>query len=159
MAQMTNLLVKDDASTPKEWTLEPITDVPSPCWRASEAGVPVDGQPRLTVSLDKLKNGGYKATAKLEVPTMETLGASGTSAGYVAPPKTAYVTTVIITMFADKRSVIADRVNALRMAVGIVQGASSTTATGTLANNAAGDAWKGSTALITRFFSALVLPN
>jgi hypothetical protein len=155
---MTNLLVKDDG-TPTEFTLSPVTDTPFPLWRASVADVPVDGQPRLTFSIERVKSGDYKATAKLEVPVMETLGASGTSAGYVAPPAVAYVTTVIVTMFCSTRSTLADRANALRMAVGICQGASSTTNTGTLANNAAADAWKDSTLPVTQAFISLLQPN
>jgi len=157
MATATNLLVKDDAGTPKEWTLQPISSNP-PYWRANDASIPIDGEPRLTFTVDEVKT-GYKVTAKLEVPTMETLGASGTSAGYVAPPKVAYVTSVIITMFADTRSTIADRMNALRMAVGVVQGASSVTATGTLSNTAAGGAWTASTAPGPQLFNSLVLPS
>jgi len=156
---MTNILVKDDAGTPKEFTLIPVSDTPIPFWRTNEASVPLDGQVRLYTSIDKQKNGSYKITVKLEVPTMETLGASGTSSGYVAPPKVAYVTPLIITMFADKRSTAADRMNTLRMGIGIVQGATSTTATGTLANTAAGGGWTASTAPIPTLFNGLILPN
>lgn len=159
MAQMANFLVKDDASTPKEWTFVPITDTPVPFWRANDAAIPLSGEPRLTFASIKLKNGGYKVTAKLELPTMETLGASGTSAGYVAPPKVAYVTTCIFTMFVDARSTSQDRSNALRMLVGILQGASSTTATGTLANNGAGQAFLNSTLPGPSLYSGLILPN
>lgn len=159
MAQMANFLVKDDAATPKEWTLVPITDTPNPFWRGNDASIPIEGQPRLNFTVDSVKDGGYKVTAKLEVPTMETLGASGTSAGYVAPPKVAYVTTCIFTMFVDRRSTIADRMNALRLIVGVLQGSSSTTATGTLANNAAGGAWTASTAPGPQLFNGLILPN
>ncbi len=159
MPAMTNLLVKDDAATPKEWTLVPVTDTPNPLWRANDGSLPLEGQPRLTLSQEKLKNGNYKLTAKLEVPVMETLGVSGTSAGYVAPQKVAYITPVFITMFADKRSTIADRANALRLAVGLVQGATSTTATGTLTNASAGQAWTGSSAPLPQFFTQLIQPN
>lgn len=159
MANMTNILVKDDAATPKEWTLQPITDTPVPFWRGADANTPIEGQPRLTFETVKLKNGSYKITAKIEVPVMETLGASGTSAGYVAPPKVAYVTTCIFTMFADRRSTQGDRMNSLKMAVGVLQGASATTATGILANTAAGGAWTASTAAAPLMFNALVLPN
>lgn len=158
MGAMTNLLVKDDG-TPTEFTLQPITDSPFPHWRAAVANVPVDGQPRLTFSIEKVKSGDYKVTAKLEVPTMETLGASGTSAGYVAPPQVAYVTTGIVTMFASSRSTTADRANCLRMVIGILQGASSATNTGILANNAAADAWKNSVLPITQAFISLIQPN
>lgn len=159
MAIMTNLLVKDDATTPKEWTLIPITDNPFPQWRANDASIQVEGQPRFSEIVEKLKNGNYKVTAKLELPVMETLGASGSSAGYVAPPKVAYVTTVIFTMFADRRSTIADRANAYKMMIGIMQGASSTTATGTLTNTSAGDVWKNSTHPAPFTFTGLVIPS
>lgn len=159
MGAMTNLLVKDDAATPKEWTLVPVSDTPNPVWRGNDAGVPIGGQPLLTLSSDRTNSGAYKLTAKLEVPVMETLGASGTSAGYVAPPKVAYVTTVIVTMFADPRSTIADRANAEKLMVGVLQGSSSTTNTGILANNAAGDAWKNSVLPGPQFFTQAVVPN
>lgn len=158
MGAMTNLLVKDDG-TPTEFTLVPVTDTPNPLWRANVANVPVDGQPRLTFSQERVKSGDYKVTAKLEVPVMETLGASGTSAGYVAPPAVAYVMVGITTLFAPARSTTADRANTLRMLVGILQGASSTTNTGILANNAAADAWKNSTLPITEAFTKLLAPN
>ncbi len=159
MSAMANLLVKDDASTPVEITFIPVTDTPNPFWRAAIAGVPFDGQPRFTVVLERVKSGAYKYTLKLEVPVMETLGASGTSAGYVAPPKVAYVNTIIITMFADARSTIADRANLLKLGVGLVQGAGAVTGGGTLSNTAAGDAWKNSTAPMPLVFTQGVLPN
>lgn len=159
MPAMTNILVKDDAATPKEWTLIPVTDTPNPFWRANDSAIPLDGQPRLNVSMQQLKNGSYKITAKLEVPTMETLGASGTSAGYVAPPKTAYVTTCIFTMFADRRSTSQDRSNTLKMIIGILQGASATTATGILAQTAAGSAFLNSALVAPQAFTSVILPN
>jgi len=159
MSAMTNILVKDDAATPKEWTLIPVGDDP-PAWRANDTAIPLMGQPRLTVTdPEQLKSGDWKVTAKLEVPVMETLGASGTSAGYVAPPSVAYVTTYIFTMFASSRSTLTDRANGLKMMIGVLQGASSTTATGVLANTAAGSAWASSVLPITQFFTGLVVPN
>jgi len=159
MAAMTNLLVKDDASTPVEMTLVPITDTPQPIYRGNAAGVPIDGQMRVTFTQEKLKSGSYRIVIKTEVPVMETLGASGTSAGYVAPPKVAYVITAITTLFADKRSTIADRANAVRMHVGLIQGAGASTGGGTLANTAAGDAWKNSSAAGPQHLINMVLPN
>jgi hypothetical protein len=159
MAAMTNILVKDDAATPTEFTLLPVSDNPNALWRSSIAGVPLEGQIRFSLSTEQLKNGSYKLSAKLEVPVMETLGASGTSSGYVAPPKVAYVDPVIVTMFADRRSTSADRMNVLKMMVGLLQGASSTTNTGILANNAAGSAWGNSVLPVPYFFNAAVQPN
>lgn len=159
MGAMTNLLVKDDATTPIEITLVAVTDTPNPFWRAAIAGVPFEGQPRLTMSSEKVKSGAYKISAKLEVPVMETLGASGTSAGYVAPPKVAYTNTVIATAFWDARSTAADRANATKLMVGVLQGASSTTATGVLNQASAGDAWKNSVLPIVVAFTQMVLPS
>lgn len=159
MSAMTNILVKDDAGTPKEFTLYPITDTPIPLWRGSDASTPLEGQPRLSGSAEKMKNGAYKITAKLEIPVMETLGASGTSAGYVAPPKVAYVNTGIITLFCDKRSTTQDRANLLKMLIGIAQGASSTTATGVLSQTAAGGAFLASGLVFPTLFRDLIVPN
>jgi hypothetical protein len=62
-------------------------------------------------------------------------------------------------MFADPRSTVADRANALKLHIGSLQGASATTATGILSNTAAGDAWKNSVLPIPQMFSTVVLPN
>lgn len=159
MAAMANILIKDDAAAPVEITFLPITDTPSPYYRGNIAGVPLAGQPRLTLTSEDVKSGALKLTAKLEVPVMETLGASGTSAGYVAPPKVAYVNSAIFTQFVDPRSTIADRSNLLKLALGFLQGASATTATGILANTAAGDAFKNSALPGPQFFANVVIPN
>lgn len=159
MSAMTNILVKDDATSPAEFTLVPVTDTPNPMWRGNAAGVPVDGQIRASCLQEKLKNGSYRVMVKTEVPVMETLGASGTSAGYVAPPKVAYTNTIIITAFFDKRSTIADRANLVKMGLGLCQGASSTTATGTLSNTAAGDVWKNSVLPFVYHLINMIVPN
>jgi len=157
MGAMTNLIVKDDAAVAK--TFEPITDNPVPFWREITATAPLEGAARLTCSIAKTKDGGSKVTLKLEVPVMETLGSAGTSVGYVAPPKVAYVTTAIFTMFVDRRSTQTDRINAFRMAVGLLQGATSTVDTGTLVNSAVTGNWAASTAPLVTFFKSLVQPN
>lgn len=159
MGAMTNLLVKDDAATPVEFTLIPVTDTPNPFWRSAVAGVPFDGQLRLNCLSEVVKSGDRKYTFKLEVPVMETLGASGTSAGYVAPPKVAYVNTCIFTMFASARSTRQDRANTLKLLIGILAGATSATATGTLDGASAGDSWKNSTAPGPQTFVDGIIPN
>jgi len=159
MGAMTNLLVKDDATSPVEFTLIPVTDTPAPFWRTAIAGVPFEGQIRLTLLTDTVKSGDRKSTFKLEVPVMETLGASGTSAGYVAPPRVAYTNTCIFTMFSAARSTRQDRSNTLKLLVGVLAGASSTTATGTLDGASAADAWKNSTAPGPQVFVDGIYPN
>jgi hypothetical protein len=148
---MANILLKDDSNPLVEYTLVPITNS-RPKWRAQVTGVPVDGQ--ITVeqlSNIKLADGNYRRVLKLEVPVMETLGASGTSAGYVAAPKVAYRIPMTLSMIVDQRSVIADAANALKFMIGLIAGASSTTATGTLDGTSAADAVKSGTGPITRF--------
>lgn len=145
MATSANILVKDDAATPKEWTLTPVTGSPANLWRANDVAIPLEGEPRLWCTTEQLKSGDYKVTAKLELPVMETLGASGTSAGYVAPPKVAYTEVAIFTMFHNRRSTVADRANTLRMMVGFLQGAGVTTGTGSMDNTDAGGTFTGAT--------------
>jgi hypothetical protein len=160
MAAMTNLLIKDDTvTTPVEFTFLPVTDTPNPVWRTSIAAVPIAGQHRLTLEYVAQKNGGYKLSSKLEACVLETLGASGTSAGYVAPPKVAYVTTGIFSMFVDARSTSQDRANCLKMLLGWLSGASSTTATGILNQASAGNAFVNSVLPGPAFYTALNLPN
>jgi hypothetical protein len=159
MATMTNILVKDDATTPVEYTFVPISDNPDPLWRTAIAGVPLDGQMRLTASSRKQKNGSFKITCKLEVPVMETLGASGTSSGYVAPPKTAYVNTGIFTMFVDKRSTIADRANVLKMIAAFMCGNAAATNAGMSPITATGDSFKNSAQPMPLMVTNLITPS
>lgn len=154
MSQMANILLKDDSNPLVEHTLVPVT-ASRPLWRTQTPGVPVDGQ--ITTELvanQRLASGAYRRVFKTEVPVMETLGASGTSAGYVAPPKVAFKIPVTTTMVVDPRATIADCANAAKLHAGAIAGASSTTATGTLDGASAADAWKSGTGPITRFFVA-----
>lgn len=151
MSAMANILIKDDSNPLVEFTIVPISNA-RPKWRAQVTGVPIDGQ--LTVELLanlKLADGNFRRVLKLEVPVMETLGASGTSAGYVASPKVAYRIPMTVSMIVNQRSVIADCANALKFLIGLLAGASSTTATGTLDGTSAADAVKSGTGPITRF--------
>lgn len=160
MSAMTNLLVKDDTiTTPVEFTLNPVSDNPAPFWRAAVSGVPLDGQIRVTLMSQENVKTGVKMSVKLEVPVMETLGASGTSTGYVAPAKVAHVVTCIFTMFSSSRATSQNRADALKMVLGLLQGSSATTATGILANTAAGNAFVDSTLPITQAFTKLIRPN
>jgi hypothetical protein len=158
MAAMTNLLVKDDASTRVEQTLVPITDTPKPLWRSQMSNVPFEGQVTLEAGQEVLKSGDRKFTLKLALPSMETLS-SGTSAGYVAAPSVAYEDVVYVNFIASKRGTVDSRANLLSILVGLLQGATSTTATGTLSQASAGGAFKGSAAPMPQFLINGVLPN
>jgi hypothetical protein len=159
MGAQTNILVKDDAATPVEYTFVPAGDSPDSVWRTNIAAVPFEGQMRATFSDQRLGNGDWKRQIKLEVPVMETLGASGTSGGYVAPPKVAYTETLFFTHISSKRSTVADRANLLKIALGFLQGASSTTSTGTLDQASAGDAFKNAATPGPLFITAGIRPN
>lgn len=159
MSAMTNLLVKDDTvTTRQEFTFIPVTDTPRPLWRAAISGVPLDGQPSIEFDVVKVK-AGYKASLKVDVPVMEQLGTAGSAAGYVAPAKVAYVDSFFGTMIVSERSTLQNRADLLAIAVGLLQGASSTTATGTLDQASAGNAFVGSTAPVTSAFVQLIKPN
>lgn len=152
MANMANILVKDDSNPLVEFTLVPVTNN-RPKWRSQITGVPTDGQ--ITVEQlanEKLKSGDYRRVMKVQVPIMETLGTSGTSAGYQAAPKVAYVETYTISNVSPARAVTADAANALKIVIGLIAGAGSTTAAGTLDGTSAADAVKGHAGPMVRFF-------
>lgn len=152
MAAMANILIKDDANPLVEATLVPVTNA-RPKWRAMLAGVPVDGQ--ITVEQlvnEKLADGSYRQVLKLEVPVMETLGTAGTSAGYVAPQKVAFKIPCTVSVVRNFRATDAMMANVVKFALGLLGGASATTATGTLNGTSAADAVKNGTGPITRFF-------
>lgn len=152
MAAMTNILVKDDSNPLVEFTFVPVSSN-RPKWRAQTSGVPIDGQPTIELLVnEKLPDGNYKRVMKLEVPELETLGTAGTSAGYVAPQKVAFRTPWTISTVANQRSTTASMANSMKLVNGLMQGATSVTATGTLNQASAADAWKNSTAPIPRFF-------
>lgn len=151
--QIDNILVKDDSNPLVEFTLKPITNN-RPKWRAQVAGTPVEGQ--VTVELlanQKLADGNYRRVLKVSLPVMETLGASGTAAGYVAAPKVAYIIPVTVSMVANQRAVTADCANALKIVIGLLAGAYSVTAGGVINGASAADVVKNNTnGPITRFF-------
>jgi hypothetical protein len=152
MAQMANILVKDDSNPLVEFTLIPVSNA-RPKWRAAVTGVPVSGQ--ITVELLQntvLPDGNYRRVFRLSVPELETLGTAGTSAGYVAPQKVAFVTPITVTMIVNQRATVASCANALKLLIGLLGGAYSTTGGGTLSGTSAADAVKSNTTgPITRF--------
>lgn len=159
MANMVTFAQTDDSNPLVTHTFVPVTDTPNPFWRGSNPTTPLEGQVRLSSTVEQQKNGSYKITTKLEVPVMETLGASGTAAGYVAPPKVAYTNVVIFTMFADRRSTIADRSNIYKIMLGLLAGATATVDQGTLNGASLADAIKNSTRQIPQLYTSLVVPN
>ncbi len=153
MSIISNLLVKDDSNPLVEYTFIPVANRELPTWRCQVAGVPLDGQMVFEfLASERLPDGNYRRVVKLTVPEMESLGTAGTSAGYVAAAKVAFRTTYTLSETASSRGTAASNANGLKILVGLAQGASSTTATGTINQASAADAMKNSTALVPRFF-------
>jgi hypothetical protein len=157
MSAMANILVKDDSLV--ETILYPVTDTPMPYWRAKNAAIPNSGQLQLWASTEDLKSGTEKVMAKTVVPVLEAISSEGNAAGYIAAPQVAYETTIITTMYVNPRATPTDRSNALRIHLGVLQGASSTTATGVINQASADDTVYNSGLPITQLFAAGVIPN
>lgn len=157
MADMNNILLQDDADVTR--TLLPVSNADrNLVWRGNENGVPIDGQIRLTATWERLKSGDYRLSAKLEVPVMETIGASAAT-GYVAAPKVAYVMVGIFTLFAPARSTIADRANVYRMLAHAIVGANNLADTGLAPGTAGVGNFAGTSYPLPFGFINLVMPN
>lgn len=98
MASIANIAVFDGAATPVSHTFVPVSVSREGVgkvkaeWRETGLAVPTIAQPRLTVTLERLKSGVYRVTRLLEVPVMESV-AGQNAAGYTAAPKVAHVLT------------------------------------------------------------------
>lgn len=162
MADMANVILRSDDTTPVDHILIPISNADrNLVWRGDATSVPSDGQLRLTATWERLKDGTYRLSLKLEVPVMETIGTAAAN-GYVAAPKVAYVMVGIFTMFAPARSTIADRANVVKMLAHALTGASSTAGTNISSATPTGDVWKTSTAAVAPLpygFIHLAMPN
>lgn len=159
MGAMTNLLVKDDtATTRQELTFIPVTDTPRPMWRAEIAGVPLAGQPRIEFDVTDVKF-GQKVALKVDIPVMEELGTAGTQNGYVAPAKVAYVNSAYATLMLNERATQQNAADLLSILVGLLQGASSTTATGVLDQASAANSFNGSVLPIVYAMVHRIKPN
>lgn len=121
MADMANIVVYDDASTPVVRTYVPITDTPNPKWSEVNAAKSLVAQERVEMSHELQKNGVMRRVVKLEIPVLEeTSGAAAD--GYVAPPKVAHTIVAQVSLFAHQRSTPAQIANAVKQLHGIMIG-------------------------------------
>lgn len=111
MSAISSLSITDGKATPATHVLYPISTVPNAVWREQDAANPLVGQGNLQISVtqDKTGNGVNKVRMTLSIPAVETVGSAGSSAGYVAAPKVAYVTKADLTLFLPTRSTLAQR--------------------------------------------------
>jgi hypothetical protein len=111
MSAISSLAITDGKATPLTHTLYPIQTVPNSIWREQDSANPLVGQGNLQVSVvqDKTGSGVNKVRMTLSIPAVETVGSAGSSAGYVAAPKVAYITKADLTFFLPTRSTLAQR--------------------------------------------------
>ncbi len=135
MAAIAPITVFDGASTPVSHTLVPVSvnrdkGKVTALYREQLAAVPVDAQVRATLTIEQLKSGVYKTEARVEVPVQEVVTGSN-AAGYSAPPKVAYVNSVIVTGYFHNRSDVAGRRLAKQIATNLLNNVSTSVAAST----------------------------
>lgn len=114
MANIANIVAFDGATPPVAHTFVPVsvsregaTKVRAE-WRETGLAVPTIAQPRLTITLERLKSGVYRAERRLVVPVMESVSGQN-AAGYTAAPKVAHELTDIKVGMYHERSDVAGR--------------------------------------------------
>lgn len=123
MSSIANIVAFDGAATPVSHTFVPVSvtrekEKVTAFWREALAGVPVYAQPRVTMTLERLRSGVYRVVNRVEVPVQEVVTGSN-AAGYSAAPKVAYINTVETTGLYHERSDVAGRRLARQLAVNI----------------------------------------
>lgn len=114
MSAISNIVAFDGAATPVSHTFVPVSvsregkDKVRAEWRETGLAVPTIAQPRLMITLEKLKSGVYRGERRLVVPVMEAINGQN-AAGYTAAPKVAHEETDVRTFFFHERSDVAGR--------------------------------------------------
>lgn len=114
MSAISNITVYDGAATPVLHTLVPVSvsregkDKVVSEWRETGLAVPTIAQPRLRVTLEKLKSGVYRGERRLVVPVMEAVNGQNAQ-GYTAAPRVAHELTDSRVSFFHERSDVAGR--------------------------------------------------
>jgi len=123
MSAISNIVAFDGAATPVSHTFIPVSvtrekEKVTAAWREGLAGVPVYAQPRVTMTLERLRSGVYRVVNRVEVPVQEVVTGSN-AAGYSAAPKVAYTNTVETTGLFHERSDATSRRLCRQLAVNI----------------------------------------
>lgn len=107
MSQIANIVIADGAGTPVSHTFEPISSALPAIWRESIDGVPLYGEPE--ISLNLIRGSSMNTVrAKLMLPVMETITGT-TGDGYSAAPKVAYSVQASAEFKLPARSTITER--------------------------------------------------
>lgn len=114
MASISNVVAFDGAATPVSHTFIPVSvsregkDKIRADYREVFSGAPANAQPRLSITLERLKSGIYRTERRLVVPVMESVSGQNSS-GYTAAPKIAHELTDVRIGFYSERSDFAGR--------------------------------------------------
>jgi len=77
-------------------------------WKEANVSVPDAAQGKVFMSLQRQKSGIYRVQCRVEIPVMEAI-TNQNSSGYTAPPKVAYVDTVVSTGYFSERDTVTGR--------------------------------------------------
>lgn len=77
-------------------------------WRETGLNAPIIAQPRVSLKLERSKNGVYRSELKVVVPVMESI-LNQNAAGYTASPKVAYESTMYAVGLFNERATPTDR--------------------------------------------------
>jgi len=109
MAAIANITTWDSTTpTPVETVLIPVSAGPVCKWRANTTDVPYIGQQQFSVSQSRDSKAGLTTvTIELVQPVLESV--SGSSGGYVAAPKVAFLEKVRMQFFINERTTETNR--------------------------------------------------
>lgn len=137
MAQMTDITVYNDATTPVATLFKPSSNNPAK-WIERDVSKSENALARVVMSIDPPSKSGLKRRlVKLEVPVMEQ--PSGAAAdGNVAPPKVAHTMVFHGVIYCHSRATASQKADLVKMGVNILLGD---------ATAGTGDAYKNATNL------------
>lgn len=116
MANITNLVINDGATTPVAHTLNPISAGQNSFWRDSITSVPLVGQISCRVlSKNDTGSGLNKVKVIVDVPVLETITGTSTQSGYQAPPKMAYSCKASVDFILPSRGTLQNRKDLLAL--------------------------------------------
>lgn len=126
MSGISNITVYDGAATPVSHTLVPISVTReggkvTAEYREMNASVPAYASVRITLSLQRLKSGVYKAEQRVVTPVMES-ATNQNAAGYTAAPKVAHDPAVVTIGYFHERSTVTERRLVRQMSVNVSGG-------------------------------------
>jgi hypothetical protein len=95
MAQISNVIAFDGASTPVSHTFTPIQisrqgNKIAALWRETGLAVSMEAQPTLMIQLEQYPSKTFRVERQLQVPVMESVNGANAQ-GYTAQPKIAHV--------------------------------------------------------------------